>query len=577
MFFSTRSLDRMSSWLNQTFLLLGFCLLGGPGLEHRCFADLQILGYDETLHDRFYVGVDKNFIGSQFDWSGYGRMHDLKQVSGNWKHLTMISDTYFVSAAHFFPKREDDPNGPAPARFYRTNDPNGEYWEGTIDEVSGSYFGETILNKNGSLSDLRVGRFTTAPPTWVKRYPLIKRPEGYNYVNLQDIDSKIYIVGQDSPRSYTSERVGRNEINFANEDAGLLSGVSFEGISFTYDDQPGTGLGADEALTQGGDSGAPSFAVTDIGLALAGTHSGSGLDQSISPYVDSLLSVVPETVSVVTDLWGDINSDFKVDNSDFSILARNWQQGPGMTYNDGDLNGDGFVENADYSILAGTWQSTLLAPSDFDGDFDVDSDDLRAIGNNWLESVDPGTNGDADSNGIVDDLDVTLLDTHWRYRSNFVIPPPAVPVVGDVDGNGLVDGDDFLIASGNWGLGAGATLEQGDVTGDGYVNGSDTAFIAGHWEPYGPADINEDLKVDKNDLDLLVANWETSTQGGKADGDLDGSGFVDADDFSILADWWGRGVKQSESIPALTVVPEPTSVILLSLGWLGMFAVRRRS
>ncbi len=57
-------------------------------------ADLTVRGYSPLLHDRF--NNHSSFIGSGIDWSGVGR-----SSGGRW--ATMISDTYFLSAAHFPP------------------------------------------------------------------------------------------------------------------------------------------------------------------------------------------------------------------------------------------------------------------------------------------------------------------------------------------------------------------------------------------------------------------------------------------------------------------------------------------
>ena len=62
---------------------------------------------------------------------------------------------------------------------------------------------------------------------------------------------------------------------------------------------------------------------------------------------------------------GDANNDQKVDGSDVTILAGNWQKGvsDGQTANweDGDFNGDGKVDGSDVTILAGNWQYGVTA------------------------------------------------------------------------------------------------------------------------------------------------------------------------------------------------------------------------
>ena len=71
-------------------------------------------------------------------------------------------------------------------------------------------------------------------------------------------------------------------------------------------------------------------------------------------------------------LAGDANLDGRVDGSDVTILAGNWQHGvtgePNATWSMGDFNGDGKVDGSDVTILAGNWQagvsSTVIATSD---------------------------------------------------------------------------------------------------------------------------------------------------------------------------------------------------------------------
>ena len=62
---------------------------------------------------------------------------------------------------------------------------------------------------------------------------------------------------------------------------------------------------------------------------------------------------------------GDANGDGKVDGSDVTILAGNWQVGVDgaveATWDMGDFNNDGKVDGADVTILAGNWQYGVTA------------------------------------------------------------------------------------------------------------------------------------------------------------------------------------------------------------------------
>ena len=70
---------------------------------------------------------------------------------------------------------------------------------------------------------------------------------------------------------------------------------------------------------------------------------------------------------VADDIPGDANQDGKVDGSDVTILAGNWQAGVGdpnpltVTWEMGDFNGDGQIDGSDVTILAGNWQAGVTA------------------------------------------------------------------------------------------------------------------------------------------------------------------------------------------------------------------------
>ena len=78
------------------------------------------------------------------------------------------------------------------------------------------------------------------------------------------------------------------------------------------------------------------------------------IDQVSHDLDGPLAPIVPDNIP------GDANSDGKVDGSDVTILAGNWQKGvsDGLTasWAEGDFNGDGKVDGSDVTILAGNWQ-----------------------------------------------------------------------------------------------------------------------------------------------------------------------------------------------------------------------------
>ena len=71
------------------------------------------------------------------------------------------------------------------------------------------------------------------------------------------------------------------------------------------------------------------------------------------------------TVMAAGPVSGDANGDGKVDGSDVTVLAGNWQvgvnDGQTATWLMGDFNSDGRVDGSDVTILAGNWQHNVTS------------------------------------------------------------------------------------------------------------------------------------------------------------------------------------------------------------------------
>jgi hypothetical protein len=522
----------------------------------RAHADLQIAGYQDRLHDPYYVGADKAFIGTGYSWSGIGRISDPSGATTNWKSLTMISDNYFITADHNKPYRANDPAGPAPkVRFYRTTDPNGEFWESEIASAGSNYVGERI----GS-TDLWVGKLAETPPSWVERYPLAKRHQATNYLSYTDND--LFVFGQDSPRSFTSLRVGRNEIDSVD-----LGG------NYEFDYDVVNGLGANEAETQGGDSGSPSFFSLGPVPVLAGIHTRTNFDTGVSANLQGIIDTVPEPISVSTGLPGDFDGDFQLTPKDVFNLVENMDQGGIMSYRHGDITGDGLVNRTDQLILY-MWAfkqrgSGFFAPSDFDRDGDVDAADLGVIGSNWMKTTQPFMNGDTNGDSIVNKFDVEMFDRN-QFRAYFgPLPAPLSPVTGDMTGNGVIDGFDLSIVTNNLSKVVDPGT-NGDADGNGIVNSLDVVYVSTRLgSSFG--DLNGDHEVGPDDFLILAKNWNRNVAGSRSAGDLNGDGWVTLGDSHTLFGWWSQ---QGGEFPGM-LIPEPTSWLLAACATT-LVATRRR-
>ena len=102
-------------------------------------------------------------------------------------------------------------------------------------------------------------------------------------------------------------------------------------------------------------------------LAIGAGYTSGDMTTSIGDFDEfaigtEYLDVVPTPNETPNDpIPGDANKDGKVDGSDVTILAGNWQKGvdDGLTaiWDDGDFNNDGKVDGSDVTILAGNWQA----------------------------------------------------------------------------------------------------------------------------------------------------------------------------------------------------------------------------
>jgi hypothetical protein len=510
--------------------------------------------YDPARHNPF--AQDPAFVAPTLDLSGVGTYHFYNPpANDNYFWITMISETYFITARHTAIYLYDDRD----VDFYLNNDPV------PAETIA---FDDTYYALLGD--DLFIGRLKSAPSSAVKRYPLIKRPDGTNYAGIDDIDLKLFIVGARTGEwGVAQSRVGLNDIS-----------QHYGGdLYYSYDFNQ---RGVDEVRTLCCDSSAPSFVANHYtSYAVAGIHSDSR-DANVSSFASAIAAEVSsssggaESVTVVSDLAGDLNADFSVNLSDWTVLSSNLGNGPGMRYIDGDINGDGYVDYYDFREFKLNFDKTLLAPADFNEDFAVDKTDMLIIGNHWHMSVASSADGDASGDGYVDGKDFDLLNAAYLY-SPWTAPHTTSPAPGDLTEDGLIDNDDSNIVLACITSGCSPQdFERSDINNDGFVDTSDLQIVLASWDPNGPADVNDDLKINNDDIAVLFNHWGAATTVGKAEGDLNLDGVVDIDDYVIITNWWGRGVSDFSTQEPLGQIPEPSTTLLALFGGATICALRTR-
>ncbi len=251
------------------------CAAGGAAQ-----ADLIVRGFDPNLHNRFINHTD--FIGNPHDWSGVGR-------GSQW--ATMISDSFFLSARHFHPANGTD------VTFFHSNDPAGASESHTV--AQGWAMGT---------SDLWLGRLDTSVSTFVAKYAIADvSPAAAESLNITTFGLASGFA------TAARQRIGRNEVDMvlpAFSDPALAGA----GDVFIYDYDLTGGMGDDEARVSGGDSGAPTFFLSDSGPTILGIHwfvyteddldggSGSG-DTFVPSYISDInarMALFGESLTVVS-------------------------------------------------------------------------------------------------------------------------------------------------------------------------------------------------------------------------------------------------------------------------------------
>lgn len=269
---------------------------------------LTVVGYNATENNRFASGYPTapvpnssgSFIGAGMDWSGVGWDAGLSTRS-----VTMISDQYFVFAAHYAPGSTIQFLSPTLLAANPGN-PAAAVVSYTVQSRT-----QLVSPISGMAGDFSIGRLTTPlnPAHGIAQYPILELDSLSAYIDLpvlmyghNDLTTNSTIIGTNTISSFFHYNLHGGD----SLDDTFAAGYSFQPAS------PG------DSQFEGGDSGSPTFAFYQGRLALVGTHSAianiSGtqwsFDNFIPVYLDqlSLLNVafttVPEPSRMVLLLLG---------------------------------------------------------------------------------------------------------------------------------------------------------------------------------------------------------------------------------------------------------------------------------
>lgn len=619
--------------------------------SQQCYADLTVHGITVGLgtgrYDRF--AGDPNFIGSGIDWSGIGRMTNAA-VAGEPLWGTLISPNFFVTADHTVYDSTKGIGGTL--RYYPTNSSStyvdrviedgwalgNDLWLGKLETLTdpgdiatmadvavypifnlqdtSDYLGQEIhlFGQSGSASDSslrqRLGRnvissYTPTSQTFGFTYSAsvadIAGPNGISDAAVDSYDWDVFQAnfGMSSPAHLDGDV---NDDGVIDLDDGQI--FFDEGIRMTT---VTGGLGWDEAMTQSGDSGGPSFRMIDGKPALVGVHWEPGTDRLVS---DSLAAIASQIATASGGAESPVSLTGRRGNffssKDNLTLPEGLQK---LNVFRADLNGDFVEDAADIDFLNREIQAHITDPNrpinwatDLDNDHDVDANDRLA----FLEQGLGTFFGDADLNGIVALADDVLVaasnvgnpSSQWPY-------PDELWRNGDFDGDGLVTlANDFFPATALVGA-AGLRSVVIDINDDGLIDSDDVDLLAGSIRNGAfedSLDMNRDEVLNSMDLEYFVMNVLGTLMGDLdldgvvssddlyqaalfmdvetnmwSKGDVNGDGWTDQDDldFIVAAIQTGNQFAPPPDLPALPI-PEPTGTALLATAIAGFIAQRRR-
>jgi hypothetical protein len=611
------------------------------GLKQSC-ADLTVhgmaLGLDVGRYDRF--AGNPGFIGAGMDWSGIGR---ATATSGGPGWATMISPSFFVTAAHTVV----DPlmGAGKTLRFYANNNVN-------------SAVDRTIATGWPLGNDLWLGKLSTPVPDTIHTYPILNIQNPTDYVGQE-----IYVYGQSADiyaNRAAQQRLGRNVISSYNPtdqrfgftysasvaDIGGPNGISDgavdshdwdvfeanfgmgspthldgdvnndgaidlndgkilfnEGIAMTT---VTSGLGWDEAMTQGGDSGGPSFRVINGKPALTGLHTHSGFDRQVGISFNDIVDAVilnsggserpismtgkrsnffaskdgfslPSGLQKLNVFPGDLDGDFIEDAVDINLLNREISAvsaNPLRPVNLGiDFNNDGDLDASDRTVFLEDVLGTFFGDANLDGvvtqagDIDPSLANIGKSPAQWTFPNDNWRSGDFNGDGVVNltlDILPALTFASSAYKGLRRINP-------DFISDGVLDQLDIEVVAAA--ARAGIDPDSYDFTGDGIVNEDDRVYFIE--EILGALIGDRDLSGGIHVADVTFPQSASATW---ASGDMDGDGDADQADYDIILNAinTGNNIAPPGDLPGLPI-PEPASASLAFLCLLGLISQRHNS
>ena len=228
----------------------------------------------------------------------------------------------------------------------------GEFGYGDGDETTIVSYGSDASNKYPTTYFVKT--FDITDPTSVQslNIDLIRDDGAVVYLNGQEVirsNMSTGTIGYDTWTSVCNDD-GATTYNFSIDPSFLLEGTNTIAVEVHQANATSSDLNFDLALSVTETTAAP-ITINETTHIVARTYCNGEWSAPTEATYEVLTNYLP----------GDANLDGRVDGSDVTILAGNWQFGVDgngtATWAMGDFNGDGKVDGSDVTILAANWQA----------------------------------------------------------------------------------------------------------------------------------------------------------------------------------------------------------------------------
>lgn len=284
---------------------------------------------------------------------------------------------------------------------------------------------------------------------------------------------------------------------------------------------------------------------------------------------DELYHVVPLIVQQQDGSIDDGEGEFSV----WEIGPAHTPTEPGLqelTWGSSIIPDDGHL----YHPAALQWQDGVDDAAGGVISFGSDGDGMHYFNVDTTDYVPNEDLGEVETGLVLSDLQIHTSGAGGRlYQLNFEVGSAGEP--GDFDGSGEINGDDMDALSGE--VRAGTNDAAFDLDGNGLVDQADRTVwikdIRNSW--FG--DSNLDGEFNSSDFVAVFTGglFETDQDATWALGDWDGDGKFNSSDF--VAAFTDGGFEMGPRPDASASVPEPNSIMLLTIGGLFLIARRKRS